>query len=316
MKEYIERILHQDVQITPYADMEKLPLAYKSSYDIKLMSVGGQKVLLAAPVERVPLSVLRKEQRQMTVYTGLPCVMFMKDMNYYTRDVLLNEGIPFVWEGHQIYLPFVGILLDDHQRQIITNRAQISYLTQKLLLLALYQGWHKVTVTKAAEMLDVSKMSITRCFDEIEAFNIPYLTVRSRARSITADNDRKAMWESLQGILRTPVITSYAFRELPDKIYPLSGLAALAHYSMLNDESYPVFAITKKDLSGLTVSNDQLAPAGEIPGCVVQELGYLIPYENGAVIDPLSTALSIHEDEKTDPRISMAIDEMLEEHVW
>ena len=67
MKEYIERILHQDVLILPYADMERLPLTYRRGYDIKMMNVGGQSALLAIPVEKTPLAVLRKQQHQMMV---------------------------------------------------------------------------------------------------------------------------------------------------------------------------------------------------------------------------------------------------------
>ncbi|WP_183164202.1 hypothetical protein [Absicoccus porci] len=37
---------------------------------------------------------------------------------------------------------------------------------------------------------------------------------------------------------------------------------------------------------------------GDIPGCVIQELGYCIPYENKFAIDPLTVALSIRADEK------------------
>ncbi len=316
MKEYIEKILHQDIQILPYADIDRLPLSYRSSYDLKLMTVGGQSALLAAPAEKTPLASLRKQQHQLMIYTGLPCVLYMTDMNYYTRDVMLEEGIPFVWEGHQIYLPFIGALLDDHKRKAIVACAQISYLTQRLLLTALYEGWQKVTVTKASQLLKVSKMSITRCFDELEAFNVSYLAVRSRARSITADVNKKAMWENLQGILRNPVIKSYALKKLPVRNFPLSGLTALAHYSMLDDGAFPVFAITKKELYATEISKDMLVPAGEDPACIIQELGYQVPFENGDAVDPLTVALSISEEEKSDPRVSMAIDEMLEAHVW
>lgn len=316
MREYIESILHQNVQIAPFDAAGKLPLAYSGLYELQLITINSHDALLAAPVEKISLTDLRKQQQRMTVVTGLPCVLYLRDLNYYARDTLVKEGIPFVWEGHQVYLPFLGVLLDDYKRQTIRTQARISFLTQKLLLTALYRGWQGITVTKAAQALDVSKMSITRCFDELEAFGVPYLTVRSRARSLTADPDRKAMWEALQGILRTPVITSYALRERPDRVFPLSGLSALAHYSMLEDGTCPVLAITKKDLPAIDLSRDRIAPAGEAPGCLIQELGYHIPFENGVAVDPLSVALSISEEDKADPRVSMAIDEMLEEHVW
>ena len=316
MKEYIEAILHQNIQLMPYEEQHKLPLAFRNAYHLNRMIINGHEALLAAPVEKIPLATLRKQYRQMAVYTGLPCVLYLKETNYYSRDAMLAEGIPFVWEGHQIYLPYIGTLLEDQKRPALRNCNQISYLTQKLLLMALYEGWQRITVTKAAEMMGVSKMSITRCFDELEALNVSYLTVRSRARSISADADKKTMWENLQGILRNPVITSYALRSLPGREFPLSGLAALAHYSMLDDGAFPVYAITKKDLSDVRISNDMLAPAGEDPRCIIQELGYQISFGNGEVVDPLTVALSISEEEKSDPRVSMAIDEMLEAHVW
>lgn len=246
LKEYIEKILHRNVQIVSYKDQRKLPLSIQGSYDLHLIDIEGQIALIATPIERIPLVTLRKQQHPMAMYTGLPCVLYMTDMNYYTRDALLDEGIPFVWEGHQLYLPFLGVLLDTHQRKTLPTCTQISYLTQKLLLSALYQGWQKVTVTQAAKLLNVSKMSITRCFDELEALNIPYLSIQKRSRYFTADTDKKAMWESIQDILRNPVLKSYALKAKPEIELPLSGQSALAHYSMVDDVSYSILAITKK----------------------------------------------------------------------
>ena len=278
MKEYIEKILHRDVLIEPYRDVERLPLSYRSGYELSRMTIGGQEALVAVPVEKTPLATLRKQQHQMEIYTGLPCVLYLRDMNYYSRDAMLKEGMPFVWEGHQIYLPFMGTLLDDNPRQAAAAGGQISYLTQKLLLTALYQNWQRVTVTKAAEILDVSKMSITRCFDELEAMSIPYLTVRSRARNLSADKDKKAMWEALRPVMRNPVITAYALKEIPPVVLPMSGAMALAHYSSLDESGYPIYAITKKELGKINVSGRCLVPAGEIPGCLIQEMGYHISF--------------------------------------
>jgi hypothetical protein len=45
-------------------------------------------------------------------------------------------------------------------------------------------------------------------------------------------------------------------------------------------------------------------------------MGYQIPFEDGSAVDPLTIVLGMGEEELSDPRVSMAIDEMLEEHVW
>ena len=316
MKDYIEAILHQDVQILPYEKITRLPLAYRSGFHFSRMFIGGQEALIAAPLENLSLSILRKQHRQIEIYTGLPCVLYLKEMNYYSRDAMLEEGIPFVWENHQIYLPFIGTLLDDTKGKTVRTCERISYLTQKMLLMALYQGWQRMNVTRVAALLGVSKMSVTRCFDEMEAMNIPYLMIRSRARNISADSDKKMMWETIKPVLRNPVIASFGLKEEPDIMLPMSGTMALAHYSMLDDEKYPILAITKKNLTDMNISGDKITLAGDAPGCVIQEVGYYIPFEDSRAVDPLTVALSLSEDELSDPRISMAVDEMLEEHVW
>jgi hypothetical protein len=81
MKEYIENILHRDVQIIPMQDERKLPLAYKSGYELSRMIIGGQEALMARPKEKIPLVTLRKQQRQMEIYTGLPYVLYLADMS-------------------------------------------------------------------------------------------------------------------------------------------------------------------------------------------------------------------------------------------
>lgn len=316
MKEYIENVLHQDIQIVPYEEAQRLPLALKGGFRFFLMSINGQDVLVATPAQKSSLPELRKQQRQLEVYTGLPCVLYLREMNYYSRDVMIREGIPFVWEGHQIYLPFIGMLINENKRQAVKTCSRISYLTQKLLLMALYQSWNRVTVTKAAELLGVSKMSVTRCFDELEALDVSYLTIRSRARNITADPDKKAMWEQIRPILRNPVIAVYTLNERPDIELPMAGTMALSHYSMLDEGRYPILAVTKKKLAEIRISGNMLTPAGEDPRCIIQEIGYQISFENGIAVDPLTVALSLSEEELSDPRLSMAVDEMLKEYVW
>ena len=85
---------------------------------------------------------------------------------------------------------------------------------------------------------------------------------------------------------------------------------------MLSDNEYPTYAVTKREIQNLSIDRKKLIPAGEQPGCVIQEVGYFINFEHRNRMDPLSVLLALSQDEKQDDRISLSVKEMLEEYVW
>ena len=316
MEKYLEAVLHQDVDILPFTDTRRLPLAYRNRYKLSEMFIAGQGAVLVEPVEQEPLAAIKKQHRQLEIYTGSHCVLALRNMSSYARDAMVKEGIPFVWEGHQVYLPFLGMLLDSTKGRTVPQCEKISFLTQRMLLTALYQSWEEVTVTKAAGMLGVTKTAVSHSFDELEAINIPYLSVKSRARKLTIPKDKQVVWETMKDSLRNPVIATYALKECPTASLLTAGLTALAGYSLLSEPACPTFAVSKKAISSLKLTKSKLALAEDTPACIVQEIGYQIDFGPGTAIDPLSLVLSLNKEETEDPRISMAVDEMLERYVW
>ena len=103
-------------------------------------------------------------------------------------------------------MPFIGCLLSNTGERDIAPVELISFLTQKLILTAIYEKWDKVTVSTAAEKLGVSKTSASRCFDEIEYLNVNILDTKGKSRAITIPPDVKQLWKQIQHILRNPVI--------------------------------------------------------------------------------------------------------------
>ena len=95
-----------------------------------------------------------------------------------------------------------------------------------------------------------------------------------------------------------------------------AGITALCEYSLLSDNDYPTYAITKKEISETEIKKMKRVCRGEEIGCVVLELGYFIDFENKKIEDPLSVVLSLSDEEKQDERVSISINEMLEEYVW
>ena len=316
MKEFLEKTLRQNVSMkeTEYLN-DKLPLVFRGRYTFFRVETNGLSWLAIQPKSDVGLVMLRKDRAKIEKLAGLNCAILLDKTTFYIKKKLIEEGIPFVLKDRQVYLPFIGLLLSNENERDIAPVHLISYLTQKLIFVAIYEKWNGITVSEAAVRLEVSKMSVSRCFDEIEYLNVDIICMKGKSRAITIPTDIKKLWDDIRPVLRNPVIARY---ELQENIHlcKKAGISALCEYSLLSDNAYPTYAVTKKEIAGVGVKKMKQAHLGEEIQCVVLELGYFIDFENRAVEDPMSVALSLTEAEKQEERVNISIDEMMEEYVW
>jgi hypothetical protein len=312
----MEQTLHKRIEEIPYLQLEKLPLGCRKAFEMSIIRFEEIEFLMASPIEKMNLTELRKMRIRLERYTGYRCAFYLKEVNWYAAPKLVEEGIPFVWEGHQVYLPFLGLLLKENEGRTLKNCTNISFLTQKLILKALYENWKDVSAVKAAEFLNVSRMSITRCYDEIEALEMPFLKTLRRSRRFYAMDERKKMWEIVRPYMRNPVIRSFKLKEKPIAEMVLSGISALAEYSMLEEDNCRIYAVCKEQIRNLGIKDIREVYVDEEPACIIQEVGYLLPFRNFNAVDPLSLNLIITDSELEDPRIKISINEMMEEFVW
>lgn len=247
--------------------------------------------------------------------SGLNCAFYFTKLNLYTKDVMMNEGIPFIIAEKQMFLPFLGMILAKKNDRKLVPVHRISFLTQKLIISALYEKWDDMNVTKIADKLGVTKMSVSRCLDEIEYLDLEILDVSGKTRKISVKDETRILWEKIRPVLRNPVITRFQFSK---DIYleKKAGLSALCEYSLLSDNDYPTYAVTKKELNILNNKSLRQISVGEEIGCEVLEVGYFIEFDGKQIQDPLSVLLTLSEKDLEDERVQISIDEMLEEYVW
>ena len=100
------------------------------------------------------------------------------------------------------------------------------------------------------------------------------------------------------------------------KLEKKAGISALCEYSLLSDNAYLTYAVTKKELNDSGVKEEKQVNALEEIGCVVLELGYFIDFFRKGFQDPLSVVLSLTREEQEEERVDISINEMLEEYVW
>ena len=105
MKEFLEKALRQNVIIEEDKEIyEKLPLAYRGRYDVLRMETNGLLWIAICPKGEMGLVMLRKDRARIEKLTGLNCAIFFEYTTFYIKEKLIEEGIPFVIVGKQIYL--------------------------------------------------------------------------------------------------------------------------------------------------------------------------------------------------------------------
>lgn len=316
MKEFLEKALRQNVTIIEDKEIYKMfPLVYRGRYDILKVKTNGVLWLAICPKDETGLVMLRKDRARIERVAGLNCAIFLERTTFYIKEKLMEEGIPFVIDGRQVFLPFIGYLFSDANGRKLAPVHLISYLTQKMLLIAIYERWKEVRVTDAAKRLKVSGKSASRCFDELEYLNIDVLKMKGKTRVIGIPNDLRGFWSQITGKLRNPVIRRFVLdRDI--NLSKKAGISALCELSLLADNEYPTYVVTKREIKNSGVKEARQVGMAEEIGCVVLELGYFIDFEGKGIQDPLSVSLSMTEEEQQDERVKISIDEMLEEYIW
>lgn len=316
MKEFLEKSLQQNVIMTENKEVyKKLPLAYRGRYNIFTVEMNGVLWMAIHPKENVGLVMLRRDRAGVEKMTGLNCAIFLDRTTFYIKEKLMEEGIPFVIDGKQVFLPFIGYLLSKENERELPPVHLISFLTQKMLLIAIYERWNEVRVSGAAKRLEVSTKSASRCFDELEYLNVNVLGMKGKSRVINIPDDREQLWQQIESGLRNPVIRRFILRK-DMKLEKKAGISALCEYSLLSDNAYPTYAVTKKELKASGVKEEKQASELEEIGCVVLEVGYFTDFLGKGLQDPLSVVLSLTEEEQEEERVDISINEMLEEYVW
>lgn len=317
MKATIEKLLHTQCREIEFTQTDRFPLFLRGAYRFSVIELLNTSFLAAAPVEKVNLATMRKHYRKLMELSGMACAFQMDSISAYTKNKLLEEGIPFVLTGKEVYLPFLGVVLNSETQAEKIPPARLSFISQKLLLTALYHNVTQMTVTEMAKLLEVSKMSVTRCFDELDAFQLGLIEDNKTAgRYFKWEKSKKELWKLMRPLLRNPVEKELRLDCLPPWPLPLSGLSAVSHFSMLSDNAYPTYAISKKALRDLQPEKLPQVPQDELPAAIIQIMGYDLLHESGddaLVIDPLSAILSLSPEEINDPRIDGAVEEIMEE---
>ena len=320
----LERYLHDalgvSVKTTPWSGVGQLPPVLRERYRFEKAELLGLRALLvidANPEEQSPATV-RKHLDMLQSKQPAELIYVRARVTAYNRKRLIEQKVPFIVPGNQMYLPMLAIDLREHFRRIREEAPTFSPSTQVVVLHAMLRDAGQVLIpSEMAPLLGYSAMTMTRAFDELETAKLAEVTVRGRERCLRFIGDRREIWEKAQPFLRNPVSKRLFIR----RIHGAEGatharLTALAHYSMLAPPAYTTYALSREEWKTLRQQHKIIEVPELDPDASEIEVWWYSParFAEHGMVDRLSLYLSLKADH--DERTETALEEMMEKIEW
>ena len=320
----LERYLHDalgvSVKTTPWSGVGQLPPVLRERYRFAKAELLGLRALLvidANPEEQSPATV-RKHLDMLQSKQPAELIYVRARVTAYNRKRLIEQKVPFIVPGNQMYLPMLAIDLREHFRRIREEAPTFSPSTQVVVLHAMLRDAGQVLIpSEMAPLLGYSAMTMTRAFDELETAKLAEVTVRGRERCLRFIGDRREIWEKAQPFLRNPVSKRLFIRRINGAEGAThAGLTALAHYSMLAPPAYTTYALSREEWKTLRQQHKIIEVPVQDPDVSEIEVWWYSParFAEHGMVDQLSLYLSLKADH--DERIETALEEMMEKIEW
>ncbi len=323
----VHTYLHETLGITPrvraWQGVGKLPYFLQDAFEVRELDLLDRQILLAIDKrpEKQGLANVRGQLDKLRQLAGIPVVYVTGTLASYERKRLIDQKVPFLVPGNQLYLPDLGIDLREYFRKPSTAPGTaLGPATQAMLITVLLRRpwcaqWQPA---KVVSELGYTAMTLSRAIKEITVAGIATLRTEGRARWLHTERTAAETWEQAKPLLRSPIRRRVWARPIAKWKPPhvkLAGLSALARYSMLSEPQWPSFAVSPAQWKTATEAGIETLPE-PLPGACEWELWQYNPalVPNNETVDPLSLTLSLRGN--SDERVQLALDELKERFPW
>lgn len=275
----------------------------------------NQFLLIKVPNDdKFGIITLAKQKAIYEEKSNLPVAYWFDGLSRYQRDSFIKHKIPFVADNTQMYLPFLGVAIQNtfrKKKEVSINK--MMPITQCLFLYLLYACDGKSVIKKdAAEFLNVTKTSITRASDQLEKMGLINQKISGKECYIRTVDSGYDLFLKAEKYLINPIQTTLTTEKKDfQNEAVIAGETALANYSMLNPPKVGSLAINKALYK--KYKPEQIDERWEDKKILVKlELWKYDPrlFSKNGIADPISLYMTMKTTK--DERIEEALEKMME----
>ncbi len=306
--DYINKVLGIVVKYEKWDKIKELPYYLTTLYKFKLAHLDAVRALFVYPQEELTSIVtLKKHIDNLHKIENIFIVLCYSNVTYRLKRQLIGANIPFVDENKQIYLPFMGVLLQERYSAKWERVERFQPTTQMVLLYYVLKSRAPMYVKDAADLFNVSSMTISRCITQLEKTGLFEIYSEGRKKFLKPVFDGEELFNKAKDYLINPVKRIvYAPKEEAESLLR-AGETALAEKSMLGYPYRNVYATVLNER--VSKYNDNPIVDEDMIEIQVWKYNPNILSKDGCV-DVLSLSLCFDVDE--DVRVEGAVEEMLE----
>ncbi len=320
---YLHETLGIALKVRVWLGAGKLPYFLQEAFDVRELKLLDRLILLAIDrqTNKPGLANVRGQLDKLRQLAGMPVVYVTGALASYERKRLIEQKVPFMVPGNQLYLPDLGIDLREYFRQRpAALETALSPATQAMLIAVLLRKPWRAEWQPAEVVNDLgyTAMTLSRAVKEFTTAGIATMRTEGRARWLQIERTAAQTWEHAKPLLRSPIKRRFWAKPVSNwkpQHVRLAGLSALARNSMLAEPQWPIYALSQAQWKSAAQAGGETLPE-PLPGVCEWELWHYSPalVPNSETVDPLSLTLSLQGN--TDERVQLALDELKERFPW
>lgn len=318
MKKQLEQYFGCVVKEKKFTGQLSLPI-FMTMRHIRMVELNGMSFALVdlSKESEFTVAAMKKQQKKYEEVMQCPVAYEIEIDSVSMRNAMVKNGIAFINLPGNVYLPFLGIVLQDVYKKQFVKADKMMPATQMVFLELYYMDdGESVLKSEVAKKLNLTKTTITRCTAQLEQMGLITQNKSGVEIWVMRKGIRKEYYRNAQKYLINPVQKTITVSREEIKEYGLeAGESALSKKTELNPPNIEELAIYKgaEIIEQLELRDSRYE---EHSKCARLQLWKYDPshFAKNGIVDSISLACTFKDNE--DERIEMCIEELLEENRW